>query len=427
MQALNQIIPKDFLRFWSYFVATIFISLTTGANLSLATLASDIFKWPTAYFSTLFVLASFAGILMALLLPKFLKKYPLMTSPITLVTLAVISYLPLSYVPENYLFWLIAFFVRAFAGNALYFMVEASFVPLLKPSQRARGITLYFMCSVFGFMLAPLIYAEVGFSSLSIVGAPMAFVVVLLLLHKRLNLKEQIVESPRLSDFIPLLQAYPVLWMICFVGGMASESVDAFLGVMALDLEYTQKESLQLMSWFFLGGIVLQYPLSLLMDKSHRMRYTIRLISFIALWSFVVAISAQYGYLAFALSLSVWGGICYVLAVASLALVGDKFSGQQRILAVALQSALYHAGCLLGPVFLGFGLSAVGGSGVPLTFAIICMTLLLIRKVMPRKKGKALDVKPIWGLSLPLLVELKQQSETAYVAPTNKKSTKKHA
>lgn len=406
-------LPNNTLQLLPYFLATPFISFTTGANLALATIASEQFNWSASDFSFLFILASFAGILMAAYLPKILKHQPRLVSVFVLSFLSLLSYLPLAAFPENYWAWIFVFFIRSFCCNALYFLIEASFLPLLQPKQRARGVTLYFMASVFGYMIAPLLYAEIGLNVVSILIAPLSLIAVMILLRNSIDVHNQLVESPKMKDFFKLLKTYPVLWMICIVGGMASESVDAFLGVMALDIGYSTKESLSVISWFFFGGLILQYPLSSWMDKCIKMRFTVRLFMFTAFWSAFISLIADSGYWPLSLSLAFWGGLCYTIGVASLALVGDKFTGQQRIIAVALQSALYHGGCLIGPVMIGFTLDKFGGAAVPLAFGILCMTLLIIRKLLPRKKENALDIKPIWGVSLPLLVQMKKDENNA--------------
>lgn len=153
-------------------------------------------------------------------------------------------------------------------------------------------------------------------------------------------------------------------------GGVSIFGVTAFITLYGLRNHLSLEDSALLLTSFMLGSLMLETPLAWISDYFDR-RYVIVACAFLGMiCAVLLPITIYVAYQAWIL-LFVWGGVVGALYSTSLALIGEKFTGDELIAANAGYSMMDAAGGTVGILMIGTLMQVLPGpDGLPYTIML---------------------------------------------------------
>jgi len=156
------------------------------------------------------------------------------------------------------------------------------------------------------------------------------------------------------------------------LAGVSYFGVAAFITVYGIRNGLTIIDAALLLSAFNFGAIALEIPLGWLSDKLDR-RYMIVALTFLCAFCTAYLPMAIYvNYQAWAL-LFVWGGMVGAMYSISLALIGERFSGEELIAANAGYTVMEGLGGTLGILLIGLSMDYLSADGMPYVIMFACV------------------------------------------------------
>jgi MFS family permease len=179
----------------------------------------------------------------------------------------------------------------------------------------------------------------------------------------------------------------PLILFAGLAGGAAESALYVLLPLYGTDSGYDQASAARLLTWFYIGNVVLQFPLGYIADRFGRFR----LLRLCIAGTFVGAILLPLVFareLPLHIVLLLWGGVTMGIYTLSLALLGERFKPGDLSAANAAYVMMYEFGGLGGPVMAGGMMDAMGRQGLPL-FAAIITAMYLVYAAVSRRKAPA--------------------------------------
>ena len=355
-------LPGATWRLWPLFLASTLFSVSTGAITPMLTLQADQGGWAMTSMGILFTLSTAARIAMTLLIPVLLSRLPankLIAGSFAIIGLTTL--LPL-FGQGSYLSWVGFDIARGLLIAPAWIAIDLWIYALTPAHERARVLTLYVIACNMGYMLGPLLVNELGLS-------PTAFmvfsglVVMSALPFTLMKAPKVDYQRPSLGHLKRVFRVCQFTWVACFISGYASESISSFLGTYGLRLGMSDQSALYLLSVFTAGAIVLQYPLSALMDRLPKRPFCLGLLMSTFLMLAGVVALAQAG-MDITLGVFVLGGLCAMVGSLGNAMVGVIFSARDLVLASTINATFYDLGDLIGPVLNGTLMDLMGPHGL---------------------------------------------------------------
>ncbi|MGH6946350.1 MAG: MFS transporter [Kiloniellales bacterium] len=273
--------------------------------------------------------------------------------------------------------WIVLRFVIG-AAFALPWLVGETWINSLASEEtRGRIIGLYAATVFFGFMLGPLTLEWIGIEGrmpfLVAIGA-LLLSIVPLLFARRLAPRIQFEVSIPVSR---ILAAAPMVLGAALLAGYTEAALFGLLPVYSVHAGLPQDLSLRLLAIFLVGGLVLQYPLGWLADRSDR-RLLLTVTAVIA-GAAVAAMPALVGsFVLLALAAFVAGGAALGFYSLGLALLGQRFRPAELAVANAAFILLYESGSILGPAVGGFAMDLADPHGLIVAVALGCAVFAAI-------------------------------------------------
>lgn len=138
----------------------------------------------------------------------------------------------------------------------------------------------------------------------------------------------------------------------------------SFLVIYGLQNKLSAKEAALLLTVFMAGSIALETPISSLSDRFDR-RY---IIIFSVLFSLVCAtylpIAIYTNYISWIL-LFVWGGVSGGIYSICLAIIGDRYKGEDLVVANSAYAVMDASGGAIGTLMIGGAMTLFGSDGLP--------------------------------------------------------------
>ncbi len=288
---------------------------------------------------------------------------------------------------DNYVAWCLLRLGAGAAGGVYWVMSETWINMMVTEKTRGRVMAIYTATMAFGFAFGPEIVARIGiegFLPFVIVSALLALSAVpFFFVH---DVKPVIPEHAGVN-VLGALRIAPLVLFAGLAGGAAESALYILLPLYGTDAGYDQASAARLLTWFYIGNVVLQFPLGYVADRFGRFR----LLQLCVAGTLIGAILLPLVFaqeLPLRTMLLLWGGVTMGIYTLSLALLGERFKPGDLSAANAAYVMMYEFGGLGGPVIAGGMMDTMGRQGLPL-FAVIITAVYLIYAAISRRKAPA--------------------------------------
>ncbi|NTW69901.1 MAG: MFS transporter [Chlorobiaceae bacterium] len=165
------------------------------------------------------------------------------------------------------------------------------------------------------------------------------------------------------------------------MAGVSYFGVCAFITLYGMRNHLPLHESALLLSCFMMGALLLEAPLTWVSDFIDR-RYVIVIAAFLSMICAVyLPIAIYVNYQAFIL-LFLWGGVTGAIYSTSLALIGDKYEGDELVSANAGYAIMEASGGTAGILLIGSAMEVLGSDGLP--YVIMLASILYFSFALTR-------------------------------------------
>lgn len=300
------------------------------------------------------------------------------------VTAASVLLLP---VLDNYFAWCVLRLGAGAAGGVYWVMSETWINMMVTERTRGRVMALYTATMAFGFAVGPEIVARVGiegFLPFVIVSALLAVSAVpFFFVH---DVKPEIPEHAGVN-VLGAVRIAPLVLFAGLAGGAAESALYTMLPLYGTDSGYDQASAARLLTWFYIGNVVLQFPLGYIADRYGRSRLLQFCIAGTLLGAILLPLLFEH-LLPLRAMLLLWGGVTMGIYTLSLALLGERFKPGDLSAANAAYVMMYEIGGLGGPVAAGGMMDTMEREGLPLFCAIIAATYLVYAAIARRRAAR---------------------------------------
>ena len=288
---------------------------------------------------------------------------------------------------DNYVAWCLLRLGAGAAGGVYWVMSETWINMMVTERTRGRVMALYTATMAFGFAVGPEIVARIGiegFLPFIIVSALLAVSAVpFFFVH---DVKPAIPEHAGVN-VLGAVRIAPLVLFAGLAGGAAESALYVMLPLYGTESGYDQASAARLLTWFYIGNVVLQFPLGYVADRFGRFRLLKLCIAGTLIGAILLPlVFAQE--LPLRTMLLLWGGVTMGIYTLSLALLGERFKPGDLSAANAAYVMMYEIGGLGGPVMAGGMMDTMGRNGLPL-FAVIITALYLIYAAFAARKAPA--------------------------------------
>lgn len=256
-------------------------------------------------------------------------------------------------------------------GLGFVFVLTEFWINALAPPER-RGFVmgLYATFLAGGFMVGPVLLAEIGSAGAApfVIGAVVilaSILPVLLAAGRQPDLGED--SGHAVTAF---LFAIPAATCAALAFGAAEAGGMAILPLYGLALGYSEREAALLVSAIAGGNILLQIPLGLAADRGDKIRLLL-LCGGVGVIGAAAAPLVAGSFPLLMAVLFVWGGLIAGLYTVGIAALGQRYRSADLAMANASFASMYAAGMLIGPPALGYGLDQLPPHGPMLALALI--------------------------------------------------------
>lgn len=288
---------------------------------------------------------------------------------------------------DNYIAWCLLRLGAGAAGGVYWVMSETWINMMVTEKTRGRVMAIYTATMAFGFAFGPEIVARMGiegFLPFLIVSALLALSAVpFFFVH---DVKPEIPAHAGVN-VLGALRIAPLVLFAGLAGGAAESALYILLPLYGTDAGYDQASAARLLTWFYIGNVVLQFPLGYVADRFGRFR----LLQLCVAGTLIGAILLPLVFaqeLPLRTMLLLWGGVTMGIYTLSLALLGERFKPGDLSAANAAYVMMYEFGGLGGPVIAGGMMDTMGRQGLPL-FAVIITAVYLVYAAISRRKAPA--------------------------------------
>jgi MFS family permease len=253
---------------------------------------------------------------------------------------------------------------------------------------RGRVMALYTAAMAFGFAFGPEIVARIGiegFLPFVIVSALLAVSAVpFFFVH---DVKPQIPEHAGIN-VLDAARIAPLVIFAGLAGGAAESALYVMLPLYGTEAGYDSASAARLLTWFYIGNVVLQFPLGAIADRYGRSRLLQVCVAGTLIGAILLPLLFAHQ-LPLRAMLLLWGGVTMGIYTLSLALLGERFKPGDLSAANAAYVMMYEIGGLGGPVASGGMMDTLGRDGLPLFAALITATYLIYAAIMRRSRTGA--------------------------------------
>lgn len=264
--------------------------------------------------------------------------------------------------------WLPYRFLGGFSGATVFVIGEAWIVQATPDAIRGRVLAAYGAGVAAAFAIGPTIVPAVGISGLApyftLAGITMLTLGPMWL--ARHDAPKPVGTKP--PPLIGTLARAPVAAVAVLFFGVMESAQFTNLPLYALRSGLDQDGAAWLVATIGAGGIVLLAPMGWLADRMNR-RTLLRLAAMAGAIGYALLPFAIDDALARSVLLFLIGGIAGSLYPVSLALLGERFSGDDLAAATGAIVGMYALGALIGPPALGAIMDMGGPSAMPATIA----------------------------------------------------------
>lgn len=187
---------------------------------------------------------------------------------------------------------------------------------------------------------------------------------------------DRAMAAPATSGLLTMFVLAPLALGAALAYGLVETSMFALFPLYALDLGANESRAALLLAVFVAGNIALQIPIGWCGDRAGRAR-VLQLCCVFGAGALLVLPVAMTGSTWLLLPLLfVTGGVLGALYVLSLALLGERFRGQDLAVANTAFVLAFQSGSMVGPPAAGGAMETLGPDALPLVLAGVLMIFL---------------------------------------------------
>jgi MFS family permease len=283
----------------------------------------------------------------------------LAASALLAVTFAYTTNLPL---------WFLLSFLMGMVGGVPWVVSEIWINLVVDEERRGRAVAVYVALMATGMAAGPLALQLVGVYGPRpfLACAALALLVALPLLPSWNSAPA--IEPTREGGFARILLLVPALLIGALASGLGEQAAFAFLPIYALRSGVPAETGVLFLSAFVIGNIALQWPIGWLADHLDRRLVLAGCALVSAALTACLPLLDVKSHAILAL-LVAWGGISFAIYSVGLALLGQRFKGDDIARANTALTSIYTLGGMIGPPIAGTALDLVGRPGFGLSLA----------------------------------------------------------
>lgn len=271
--------------------------------------------------------------------------------------------------------------LRFFFGGSmgLFYRSVEYWINCLSPNHfRARNLSINGVAMMSGVVVGSILQPSLGSSGWLAFGSVMAFIVVAML---STTLWPRISAPPTHQISAALAWSYITAMPVAYVAVLAyglDESVPASLAqIYAIKNGLGVDVAAYTLSAAALGNILIPIPVALLSDRIGRIKPLAASATVAALTALAIPFSLS-DTTQFLLLLLVCAGCAGTVYGLALAMIGDRYSGADLVLANAAFGIVYAVGSIVGPLINGAALDTLQSQGLMLLSGVIFIGLLCV-------------------------------------------------
>ncbi len=182
-------------------------------------------------------------------------------------------------------------------------------------------------------------------------------------------------RTPSMRALLDPLKGAPVPMMLNLFYALIFLAIWTFLPVYAIDTGYDVTRAYEQLSFFALGGVMLQLPVGYLVDRgdSRFIGVTLMLATLVWVLGFAWAVHTPLFDFAYFFFL---GGISSGVYVVALSIIGKQYRGTRLAAAITVYTLMWSVGSLIGPPVIGLITDLLGPAG--LQYALIAFSLIFL-------------------------------------------------
>lgn len=340
----------------------------------------------TSMIGMILAMDSIAAFLCALCVSIILRTIGMKAGMLISCLASTMSILALS-VASRLIFWSLGVFVTGF-GSFMFIMLLQAWINSIEFKRKGLILALYSTLLSIGLAIGPVAVTHLD-ASYVLMRPFLLKVAALSGLSDLLIVKSQVTFYA--ASLISCMSLIPVLLGMMFVpelkvgsearvwevimrakgpmfaqamGAVSFAGVTSFITIYGYKNGLTVSDSALLLTFFMTGTIVLEAPLSWISDYIDR-RFVIVIASFASLVCAVYLPMAIYFTSAARMLLFFWGGFTGCIYSTSMALINDRFKGNELVAANSGYSLMESLGGTVGVLMIGFFMDLAGTDGLP--------------------------------------------------------------
>jgi MFS family permease len=306
-------------------------------------------------------------VLMAPFLPAYMSRLGPAVLMLGAILVSLVAFLLLPMFPGVGA-WFVLRFVIGSAGGVLWICGDAWINAVATERARGRVVAIYGTAVGVGFFLGPFVLGATGSGGIApflVMGGIISLSVPPLLLVLRIAPS---MHGERVGGLRRYFALAPVPMLMCFAYAISETIMFVFFALYGIEQGLTEKQSVYLIMFLGIGGMLGQYPIGWLADHMDRLL----LASLCTLFVTLAAAAAPA-----VIGIPIWnmllmlllGGVATGVYTIGMVMVGEQFRGRDLAAASALYGLMFGLGGILGPVFGGAAMEFLPPNGAPLSVA----------------------------------------------------------
>ena len=350
------------------------IGVTLGLFPSLLALNVESRGFDTSWNGLLAAMPALAGIAVGSFVPRIIKQLGALRTYVLSVLLAVIA-VCLFPIFTNLAIWFVIRFAMG-VGMGVQWMVSETWVNRIAIGPR-RGLILsiYVVVLSIGLSMGPLIMSILGTQG----AGPFFFTAALLAVSclplffaSGSSFSENAESHP--MTLVAAIRRKPSAMLAGVVDGFVFQTLMVFLPLYFIRLGTSEKMAINLLTAFFVGGIVLQLIVGYLLD-----RFAPAIVLFgccmLLVLGLVFMADLRDTPILIWIVLLVMGGAAAAIYTSGLAGINDAFSAEEMPSGTSMFTMLWYLGGLLGPATAGFAMEWWNPYGMAAVVALSAVVL----------------------------------------------------
>ena len=245
---------------------------------------------------------------------------------------------------------------------------------------RGRALGFYATAFYAGLACGPLVVQAIGIDGWApflVAAAALGLAALPLIAAQRLapGLAPQLEAAPELG-VVQIARVAPLIIGGAVIAGLTEAALYSLLPLYGLRSGIGQEAAVWMLTVFVVGSIVFQIPIGVLADRMDRWRLFLACVAATALGCAILPLTIGWTP-GLWLLMFLWGGLIGGFYALTLALLGQRFSARDLVVANAAFILAYDLGGAAGPVLGGAALDIMGPHGLPLAVGLSLAAYLL--------------------------------------------------